>query len=82
MTVELSAEDQQLLQRLVDAGEFASLEEALHAAIEGAQNKHDAWLEYARHSIQEGLDDVVAGRLVDGEEAMKRLKARASRTAA
>ena len=82
MQIELKPETVALAQSLVDDGRFGSIEEAVHAAIRNFADAHAEWLVYAQRNIQEGLDDLAAGRLVDGDEVMSRLRARAHRTAA
>lgn len=81
MEIELSEEDLATVQRLVDSGQFQSVDEAVHVAVRNLMDEHAEWLIYARASIVEGLEDIAAGRVVDGHEVMARLKARARRAA-
>lgn len=82
MQIELSAETISLAQAMVDNGQFRSIEEAVHAAIRDFAGERAEWLTYARASIHDGLEDVAAGRMKDGDAVMRRLKERARRAAA
>ncbi len=75
MTIHLSAEEQQAMEKVVAGGQFTSVDEAVHAAVRNLSDEHADWLVYARRQIQLGLDDIAAGRVVDGEAFLRELKA-------
>jgi predicted transcriptional regulator len=80
MTVELRSEDQQLLQTVVDSGQYASLEEALHdSRVSFAPPPSGKYKRYLDEVIEEGLADAAAGRLVPAEDVIRELHARAKR---
>lgn len=86
MTVQINAEDRQRLDRLVALGQFASVEEALHACIEAAepflQTTHDAgWLEYLESSIEAGLRSADGEPLIPAERVLDDLRKRRQRAA-
>ncbi len=81
MTIQLSAEEQQAMEKVVANGQFTSVDEAVHAAIQNLSDEYAEWLVYAKRQIEQGLDDIAHGRLVDGDQVMKRLRERARKTA-
>ena len=76
MTIQLSAEEQQAMEKAVARGQFTSVDEAVHAAIQNFIDEHTEWIAYVRAGIQEGLEDIENGRVVDGKQAMRRLRSR------
>jgi antitoxin ParD1/3/4 len=75
MQVQLTPEEAQLLERLMAEGPFASAREALVAGLKLLEQDL-AWKADARKKIQEGLDDLKAGRVVDGEKAIEEILGR------
>ncbi len=75
MTVELRTEDQELLQALVNAGEYTSLEDALHDSIVSfAGPVTEDYKRYVNDAIEAGLADVAAGRVIPAEEFLRELR--------
>jgi len=73
--VQLTPEEARLLERLMAEGPFASAQEALVAGLKLLE-RDLAWKADARRKIQEGLEDLKAGRVVDGEKAIEEILAR------
>jgi len=72
MHVQLTPEQAKLLEQLVAEGRYSTPAEAIHAGLKLlAQDL--AWKADARRKIQEGLDDLKAGRVVDGDKAMEEI---------
>ena len=69
----LTPEQEALVQRLVFEGHFSTVSEALHASLKLLEQEL-AWKADARKKIQEGLDDLKAGRVVDGEKAIEEIR--------
>ena len=74
----LTPKEQEFVQRLVSEGRYASADAALRAAFRLLEQE-EAWKEDARRKIQEGLEDLKAGRVVDGDQAMKEILAELDR---
>ena len=68
----LSPEQKELVERLVLEGRYASAGDAIHAGLKLLELEL-AWKADARKKIQEGLDDLKAGRVVDGDKAMEEI---------
>jgi antitoxin ParD1/3/4 len=80
MNVSLTPELEQFVGDTVATGRFSSASEVIRASLRIFQEE-EHWKEYARAKIAKGLEDVAAGRIVDGETAMKRIrKAAAGKT--
>jgi Arc/MetJ-type ribon-helix-helix transcriptional regulator len=64
MTIEISAEDAQMLESLVASGRYESIASCVHAALSGLAGRYD---EAAAAHIDEGLGqlDRAEGRLLD-----------------
>ena len=76
--MQLTPEQAKLLERLVTEGSFSTPAEAVNAGLKLlAQDL--AWKADARRKIQEGLDDLKAGRVVDGDKAMEEILAELGR---
>ena len=69
----LTPEQEALVKRLVFEGRFATADEAIHAGLQLLEQEL-AWKADARKKIQEGLDDLKAGRVVDGEKAIEEIR--------
>ena len=76
--MQLTPEEARLLERLMAEGPFASASEALGAALRLLEQDL-AWKADARRKLQEGLEDVAAGRVVDGEKAIEEILAKVGR---
>jgi antitoxin ParD1/3/4 len=78
MTIALTAEMAKTVRSAVDAGDYASSSEIVREALRDWSDKRiirQRDLDALRASIQEGLDDIKAGRVVSAGEARKRLHA-------
>ena len=73
MNVSLTPELEQFVGDTVATGRFSSASEVVRASLRIFQEE-ERWKEYARAKIARGLEDVAAGRVVDGETAMKRIR--------
>lgn len=79
MTVEISADDFDLLQELVKSGRYTSVTEALHQGVMIAATEEpvtDEYRSYLDEAIQAGLADVEAGRTIPAEEFLSELRSR------
>lgn len=78
MNVHLTPELKKLVQDEVASGNYASasevIREGLRLLIEERQ-----WRQEAREKLAEGLAQARAGQLIDGEEAVARLRKRIAR---
>ena len=74
MEIKLSPEDQLRIDKLVAAGRFSDVSDAVHAGLEALEDD-EAWRQYARERIARGIEDVKAGRVVPGEQVIERLRA-------
>lgn len=74
----LTPEQEELVKRLVLEGHYATASEAIHAGL-ALLEQELAWKADARRKIQEGLDDLKAGRVVDGEKAIEEILAKLHR---
>ncbi len=55
MTIELSAEEQQAMEKAVAKGQFTSVDQAVHAAVRNLSDEYVEWLVYARDRYNLGL---------------------------
>lgn len=74
----LTPEQEELVKRLVFEGNYATITEAIHAGLRLLEQEL-AWKADARKKIQEGLDDLKAGRVVDGEKAIEEIRKKLKR---
>lgn len=76
--MQLTPEQAELLARLVTEGRYSTPTEAIHAGLKLlAQDL--AWKADARRKIQEGLEDLEAGRVVDGEKVVEEIRRKLKR---
>lgn len=61
------------VQERVDSGDYASHAEVIRAGLR-LLKEDEAWRAEARRKITEGLADLRAGRVVDGDEVFARLR--------
>jgi antitoxin ParD1/3/4 len=82
MNVSLTPELEKFVADTVATGRYSSASEVVRAALRILEEE-DRWKDYAREKIARGIEDVAAGRIVDGETAMHRIRnAARSRTPA
>jgi len=77
MQVELSTQDQAILERFVSSGRFSSMEEAVHECIQTIADDvvvDEEWREYANERIEAGLADLAAGRTIPAEQFLQELR--------
>jgi len=78
MTIALTAEMAKTVRAAVESGDYASSSEIVREALRDWSDKRmlrQRDLDALRASIQEGLDDIAAGRVVSAEEARRELRA-------
>ena len=73
MTIEISPEDRLLVQSLVEAGEYESVESCIHAALAGLSGQLDE--EVATH-IGQGIFQLESGQAKTSEQVLRNLAAR------
>ena len=75
MKIELDPRDESIIASKLKTGGYESPAEVVHAAL-GLLSITPRSMDELQGMVQEGLDDLDAGRVVDGKEAMKRLDAK------
>jgi len=78
MNVSLTPELEQLVEETVSTGRYSSASEVVRASLRSFLDE-ERWKAYARAKIEKGLEDAAAGRIVEGDEAMRRIRAAARR---
>ena len=73
MNVSLTPELEKFVADTVATGRYSSASEVVRAALRILE-EDERWKDYAREKIARGLEDVAAGRIVDGETAMQRIR--------
>jgi antitoxin ParD1/3/4 len=73
MNVSLTPELEKMVADTVASGRYSSASEVVRASLRHFEEE-ERWNAYLREKIQQGLDDIAAGRVVDGETAMKRIR--------
>lgn len=79
MNVSLSAEFENIINQKVQGGFYNSASEVVREGLRLLQQRdemREMKLEALRRDIQEGINDLEAGRVRDGEEVMAEFKAR------
>ena len=61
------------VQARVDSGDYASHAEVIRAGLRLLKEEQE-WRQHARRKIAEGLADLQAGRTIDGDEALARIR--------
>ncbi len=77
--ITLSGESARVVEEQLARGKFASAREVVEAALqllEAREQEEQAQIEHWRKLIQEGADDLDAGRVVDGETVMRESRER------
>ena len=81
MNVSLTEELEKLVQRKVESGRYTSASEVVRAGLrllEQEDELRETRLAAVRAEVRAGIDQAERGELVDGEEAMARVKKRAA----
>jgi antitoxin ParD1/3/4 len=81
MNISLTEELEELVQRKVASGRYTSASEVVRAGLrllEQEDELRETRLAAVRAEVQAGIDQAERGELVDGEEAMARVKKRAA----
>ena len=81
MNVSLTEELEELVLRKVESGRYTSASEVIRAGLrllEQEDELRETRLAAVRAEVQAGIDQAERGELVDGEEAMARVKKRAA----
>jgi antitoxin ParD1/3/4 len=76
MNVSLPSELEKFVHETVAAGRYSSASEVVRTALRILEDE-ERWRDHARKKIADGLEDAAAGRIVDGETAMQRIRAAA-----
>ncbi len=77
MNVSVGREFEEYVQRKVASGEYASASEVVRDGLRLLKEKDrmlEARLQALRGEIQKGIDQAEAGELLDGPEAMRRIR--------
>jgi antitoxin ParD1/3/4 len=77
MTVELGTLEA-VVERLVKEGRYGSKSEVLRAGVRLVE-EHETRLAELRAKLQEGIDDIAAGRVYDAEEVFREIEERRSK---
>ena len=81
MNISLTGELEQLVQRKVESGRYRSASDVVRAGLrllEREDERTKVLLTEVRAQVQAGIEQAERGELVDGEEAVARVKRRAS----
>ena len=81
MNISLTEELEELVQRKVESGRYTSASEVVRAGLrllEQEDELRETRLAAVRAEVQAGIDQAERGELLDGEEAMARVKKRAA----
>ncbi len=81
MNISLTEELEELVRRKVESGRYTSASEVVRAGLrllEQEDELRETRLAAVRAEVQAGIDQAERGELVDGEEAMARVKKRAA----
>ena len=73
MNVSLTPELEQAVEETVSTGRYGSASEVIRASLRSFLDE-ERWKTYAREKIEKSIADAAAGRIVDGETAMRRIR--------
>lgn len=76
MNVKLPADQLRWLERKVDAGQFASVDEAVATAVGDFMALHDDDLAWAKPYVDQARASMARGDVLSGEDYFKRLDAK------
>lgn len=72
MNVRLTPQQEAMVERLVAGGQYLTASEVVREGLRLLEQ--ELWKRDARQKIAEGLEDLKAGRTVDGETAMAEIR--------
>lgn len=72
MKVELTEREERIIESKMKTGRYKSPAEVVSAALGMISTKPES-IEEMRAMIQEGVDDIKAGRVVDGKETFRKM---------
>lgn len=72
MNVRLTPQQEAMVERLVTGGQYLTASEVVREGLRLLEQ--ELWRRDARQKIAEGLEDLKAGRTVDGETAMAEIR--------
>ena len=81
MNVSLPEELEELVQRQVESGRYGSASEVIQAGLRLLDQEdalRERWIADTRAQVRDGIEQAERGHLVDGEEAVARVKKRAA----
>ena len=81
MNVSLPEELEELVQRQVESGRYGSASEVIQAGLRLLDQEdalRERWIADTRAQVRDGIKQAERGHLVDGEEAVARVKKRAA----
>lgn len=73
MNVSLTPELEKFVEDTVATGRYTSASEVVRASLRQFEEE-ERWKSYAKAKITRGLEDITAGRVVDGATAFKHLR--------
>ena len=76
MEISLTPELENFVEESVASGRYGSASEMVVDGLRKLEEEQ-RWVAYAKERIQAGREDQAAGRVVDGETAMRRIRAAA-----
>jgi antitoxin ParD1/3/4 len=82
MSIILKPEQEQFIQSQVQAGRFATAEEAIDVAIsllERLDEGYEEWVEATREKIEVGMAQIERGEVLDGETVIAHLQEKLNR---
>ncbi len=77
MNVSLTPELERFVEKTVETGRYNSASEMVRAGLRRIEEE-EHWMEEVKGRVARGLRDADAGRLVDAETAVRRMRAAAS----
>ena len=76
MNVSLTPELEKFVEETVATGRYNSASEVVRASLRKLEES-ERWRRYVTSKLEGGLDDLAAGRIVNGDVAMARIRAAA-----
>jgi len=76
MNVSLTPELEKFVEETVATGRYNSASEVVRESLRKLEES-ERWRSYIKGKLEKGFDDLAAGRMVDGDTAMTRIRAAA-----